>query len=684
MKRGVHGRTRSSGTPQGQILLGQEPPLFVAGTTETLTGRRAVSVRWLLGTVLTGVTSVALMGGALTVALDGSVSVAAPTGYATTATALLDNASSRLPKSDRVQAPPEAPANKQIIQVSTVTKQGDSDLIRVKPYVHLSTPLATTTDPDAGDIPAFDPLQAFADTKLFPDRAGTDSIYGAAVEGEVTVSSHDFPLGSPLIDPDLTLSSDEVEQVVREDSLFKGADPKSFAGGEATPQQGGFDPRFAFAFAAVGAASSSFTTGLQGPDVKIVTENVSEVAKTGKTDDAAASDAGAAAPARTSSDLIVTVAKGDTLVKILTAAKARATDAKAIARIFSKENGIDGLSAGEKVRIGLLPDTDDPDVMKPARVSLYDATSHLGTVALDDDDRYVVAEEPQDDFIEDSSVEEAAPVETDGSTPTLYESLFQTARREGMPEALVGEIVHMFSFDVDFNSRVRAGDKLEMFYADDADVGDGAPPDVLFAALTVAGQQKRLYRFRAPDDGSVDYYDFSGRSAQKFLMRKPMNGGIFRSGFGGRRHPILGYVRMHPGVDWAAPRGTPIVASGNGVVKEAGWKSGYGKWVLLGHGNGYDTGYGHMSRIADNLRPGQKVRQGQVIGYVGSTGLSTGSHLHYEVHINGTPVDPLRIRLPQGRELKGTVMAAFSKERQRVDDLVGSSGGKPADVAQAN
>lgn len=663
MKLSGNGRTKG-------ITVGNEPPLFVDGTTETLTGRRAVSVRWLLGTVLTGVTSVALMGGALMVAMEGTTSVAAPTGEAVMA--LADDAS-RTGKADRVQTQPAAPATKQVIQVSTISRQGDSDLIRVKPYVRLSAPLVMTAETDMSDIPAFDPLKAFADTKLFPDRGSNDTIYGAAVEGEVTVSSVDFPSASPQIDPDLALTSEAVEQIVREDSLFKANNPENFAAANAVPQGPDVAARFALAFAAVGAGEIPSGLSLGDAAVRIVTENVSEVAKT----EAAAPGPAASGKAggdtqRASNDIVVTVERGDNLGKILRSVKASPMDIKAIARTFATEAKVKGITAGDKVRIGLLPDADDPDSMKPSRISIYDATSHLGTVALNDDGDYVAADEPQDDFLEDNAPPEDDSSDDDsgGRTLTLYESLYQTARKEELPDTVVSELVRMFSFDVDFNSHVSSGDRLELFYADDEKQDAGAAPDLLYASLTIGGTYKRLYRFRTTDDGKIDYYDATGRSAQKFLMRKPMNGGILRSGFGGRRHPILGYYRMHAGVDWAAPRGTPIVASGNGVVKEAGWKSGYGKWVLLGHGNGYDTGYGHMSRIADNMRPGTRVRQGQVIGYVGSTGMSTGSHLHYEVHINTTPVDPLRVRLPQGRELRGKMLTAFKKERERVDDLI--------------
>jgi murein DD-endopeptidase MepM/ murein hydrolase activator NlpD len=168
----------------------------------------------------------------------------------------------------------------------------------------------------------------------------------------------------------------------------------------------------------------------------------------------------------------------------------------------------------------------------------------------------------------------------------------------------------------------------------------------------------------------VDYYDETGKSAKKFLVRKPVVEGLLRSVFGPRKHPILGYVKMHTGIDWSAPHGTPIFSAGNGIVEKAEREGGYGKYVRIRHANGYQTAYGHMTAFAKGIQSGVRVTQGQVIGYVGSTGLSTGAHLHYEILINGRFVDPMRIKLPRGRSLDGQFLTAFDKERERIDTLV--------------
>jgi murein DD-endopeptidase MepM/ murein hydrolase activator NlpD len=199
--------------------------------------------------------------------------------------------------------------------------------------------------------------------------------------------------------------------------------------------------------------------------------------------------------------------------------------------------------------------------------------------------------------------------------------------------------------------------------------------------MTVRDQTFKYYRFQTPDDNMVDYYDPSGRSTRKFLLRKPIAEGEMTSPFGMRYHPILHFYRMHTGVDWGAPIGTPIFASGNGVVIEAAWDAGYGRRVEVQHANGYVTTYNHMSGFARGIVPGARVTQGQVVGYLGDSGLATGPHLHYEVIINGNFVDPMAIKLPRTREFDGKMLAAFKRERDRIDQLMAQA---PAIAATAS
>ena len=215
-------------------------------------------------------------------------------------------------------------------------------------------------------------------------------------------------------------------------------------------------------------------------------------------------------------------------------------------------------------------------------------------------------------------------------------------------------MIRVYSYDVDFQRKAQPGDSFEVLYAgEDESRRSDSKPMCSIASLTVGGETKKFYRYQTADDSVVDYYDETGKSAKKFLVRKPVADGIMRSGFGARNHPILGYTKMHTGVDWAAPMGTPIFASGNGAIEKVGWEAGYGKYIRIRHANGYETAYGHMTAFARGMEPGKRVRQGQVIGFVGSTGLSTGAHVHYEILVNGRFVDPMRIKLPRGRALEG-------------------------------
>jgi murein DD-endopeptidase MepM/ murein hydrolase activator NlpD len=234
-----------------------------------------------------------------------------------------------------------------------------------------------------------------------------------------------------------------------------------------------------------------------------------------------------------------------------------------------------------------------------------------------------------------------------------------------VPRSVIDTMIRALAFSVDFNRRAAQGDGLSLFFSND----EGRDPELLYAAVKTGDEIRRVYRYQSPMTGEVEYLDQDGRPAKKLLMRKPVAEGRISSPFGGRFHPILGYTRPHNGVDWAAPRGTPIMATGDGIVEAAGMASGYGNHIEIKHMNGYTSGYGHLARIARGIEPGAKVKLGQVIGYVGSTGLSTGPHVHYEVKINDRFVDPMKIRLPDEQGLTGEALASFLQEEKQTDDL---------------
>ena len=255
-------------------------------------------------------------------------------------------------------------------------------------------------------------------------------------------------------------------------------------------------------------------------------------------------------------------------------------------------------------------------------------------------------------------------------TAVVETSLFEAGKAAGIPVPVMLEAIRLFSFNVDFQRQIRRADDLEVLYESHVDeagrlVKTGT---LVYAALTVSGKRHALYRFQ-PTGGRPAYFDAEGRSIRKTLLLTPVDGARLSSGYGMRKHPILGYNKMHRGLDFAAPTGTPIYAAGDGKVERIGRRGAYGKYIRIRHNGKYKTAYAHLSRYAKGLKRGQKVEQGQIIGYVGSTGRSTGPHLHYEVLVNGKQTDPRKLDLPKGLRLSGKDLEAFRAERARIDDL---------------
>ncbi len=239
-------------------------------------------------------------------------------------------------------------------------------------------------------------------------------------------------------------------------------------------------------------------------------------------------------------------------------------------------------------------------------------------------------------------------------------SLYGSAAQAGIPKSVVADAIKIFSWNVDFQRDIRPNNVLEVMY-ESYETEDGhvsKTGNILYTKLKLNNREIPLYRFKM-SDGRVDYFQPDGRSIKRTLMKTPINGARMSSGFGKRRHPVLGYTKMHKGVDFAASTGTPIFAAGDGVVEKAGWFSSYGKYIRIRHNSKLKTAYAHMSKINSKVKSGQRVRQGQVIGYVGTTGRSTGPHLHYEVISNGRQVNPRSVNLPIGEELTGKQMASF-------------------------
>jgi murein DD-endopeptidase MepM/ murein hydrolase activator NlpD len=266
-------------------------------------------------------------------------------------------------------------------------------------------------------------------------------------------------------------------------------------------------------------------------------------------------------------------------------------------------------------------------------------------------------------------LEEKIVDQTAVATGKMEGSLYASAEKAGATPELTAQVVKLFSHRLDFSRDIQRGDHFSMVFdrkvtPSGRTISNG---NLLFAEIEAKGGITKLYRFKAPGGGEAQYFDEFGKNIRSLLLRTPLDSVRITSSFGMREHPILGYTRMHAGIDFGAPTGTPVYAAGDGVVEKAAWAGGYGRWLQIKHGGGFETGYGHLSRWA--VKQGQHVRQGQVVAYVGSTGLSTGSHLHYEIMRNGQKVNPSAFKAPSVA-LAGKALLAFKAEKARIDGLL--------------
>jgi murein DD-endopeptidase MepM/ murein hydrolase activator NlpD len=659
-----HRTSRGSyGREIGIIDLGHEPPLSVDGSEAAVIDRRRVSVQWFSGTILTGLCGAALIGGAVFASLDGEMTFAKVPerveGALRGAFGVNDKAAS-LHKSDRLPPPGESTAARNLVRISTVTRVGNRDVMRVRPFVRSSGNLSMTTSDLSAKIPPFNAQRMLSDVGT-PAPAAADPTVADAVEPDAEVSfvTKDLALVLPKAKLAAVVALDEVLMRVRDASNWRGSSGVRYATlASAAGDASGVDLKLAYA------TESTSSDPYAGFETRVVPENVTLLPKTKEQ----------ITGGNPSSERIHIVKKGDSVTSILRDQGATPEEARAIAATLGVRGRDGGLKESQKLRILMAP-AGPNQRLQPYRVIVANDVTIEAVAALSDLGKYVAVDVQSMNTVAEAA-DNSDDDDDDGSGVRLYQSIYETALRNKVPPAVIEDMVRIYSYDVDFQRKVQPGDSFDVFYAGE-DEGANATEknDVLFASLTVGGETKKYYRFQTPDDAVIDYYDESGKSAKKFLVRKPVNNAIMRSGFGGRRHPILGYLKMHTGVDWATPYGTPIFASGNGLVEKVGWEGGYGKYVRIKHNNGYETAYGHMSAFAKGLEVGKRVRQGQVIGFVGSTGMSTGAHVHYEILVNSRFVDPMRIKLPRGRSLDGPLMAGFEKERDRVDTMMNNRGG---------
>lgn len=630
--------------------LGHEPPIRLGDPDPT--ERARAPWRWTAGVALAGLFGLALIGSALYLDLDRQSSFAARPDFAA---ARLDETSGERvsqSKGDRLVRPIDIVAAKQDFVVTQPMKVGDKEILRGRPFTLLSTTLTTTPTQFAGSVPPFDPLKTSAER---PGKADEPVDPGPTQdENEVAFASRDIAPG------DLSALGGELPlgQVVAQVAEFVRSDEAGERRFAIAPQllltrtsRAGVDPLGALTYAPAGDTAGFPTLG-----VRMVAENVTDAPRNveGGTVEAAVR--------------LVRLKHGQTLDAALRENGASPAIATAITSAFGARPG-DQPGEGQKLLIHFA-DRADPDLgPRIARVDVYADDALRASVAAKDDGSYAT--------LTRAAAASRRPATGDGEGGlSLYQSLYQTALKQGLPKPLIEEFVHAFVNDVDFQRSALPGDTMTAFIAQPDELEPR--PTLLYAVMTVRDQTFRYYRFKTPDDNAVDFFDENGRSTRKFLIRKPIADGDLTSGFGMRYHPILHFARMHTGVDWAAPIGTPILAAGAGVLIKAGWDSGYGRRAEIQHANGYVTTYNHMSGFGRGIVEGARVTQGQVVGFLGQTGLATGPHLHYEVIINGNFVDPMAIKLARTREFDGKMLGQFKKERERIDGLMVQAPGAQA------
>jgi murein DD-endopeptidase MepM/ murein hydrolase activator NlpD len=621
-------------------------------TSDHLDIRQAGRFRWLFSTCLAAAVGMLAILVVLVGSMDqreaegGLFSALARMGDAPLASLRLpsvrvDGLRWAIPKTDRLLIATGASVTKSVILDHIRQRRGNRDYMMNKPYARLAARLAPLAKADAQKVPPFNPFKLYAN----PDPLdGGDRREDGLQDASTKLVEL---LGGILPTEDgQELSNQEVLELVARHQAADDEATGLLPGSESGRVAG-----------EILAGRSRAVSEVLPPNTTALPKTVFEAEDTG--DDLEGREV-----------RVVRAQKGDTLSRIVLRLGAEPWQARAITDAAKTIFTDNAMVPGQEVHVTLVPSVTRAGRVEPVRFSVFgEGHDHKVTIARDAAGEFVASASPIDERII------RAPIVDDDQprASSLYASLHYTAERQGVPADVVLQILKIHAYETDFRQRVRAGDGFEFFFdvKEDDKAMEGGLGELLATSVTASGETHKFYRFRGPE-GAVDYYDEQGNTSRKFLMRRPVRGEDVRitSGFGVRRHPILQIPKMHTGVDWACATGTPIMAAGNGVIEEAGRKGEYGNYIRIRHANGYKTAYGHMSRLAPGVSEGVKVRQGQIIGYVGTTGLSSGPHVHFEVLVNNSFVDPMSIQVPRERQLSGKQLADFQKERARIDDLM--------------
>ncbi len=612
--------------------------------------RRSGRFRWMLSTCLAAMVGALAIGVVIFGSLDArEAGIDVPTvltrlregpfGGGTAATGGRDGEGPRwaVPHSDRMQPAAGAPTVRQVIHEQIQVRRNGRPYNQIRPYVRIITRLQPVSSRNSDVIPAFNPIALYG-----AQGADRDSVLAIGPRTDFRFQVVDQLIGgSVIVDDGIELDTQEVAEIAAEyeaEEILARAQVQSAGAAPAGGYGQGLTPE---------AVPNTTVLRRKRPQQLSATQNLERQVQR-----------------------VHTMQRGETLDRVLRGQNfggdvVQVRQMMAAMRQVMPESQV---VPGMQLHVTMVPSlTRAGD--EPARFSLFgDAGEHRVSVT-----RNAAGEFEASTKAFTSSIVRAAMQESD--TPhgsSIYASLYDAALTMGIPSGTITQKLRVHAYDTDFRRQISTGDFAEFFF----DVRDEAGPelslgDLLFTAMSTGGEAYRYWRYRTPD-GQVDYFDENGNNSKKFLLRRPVRGENVRlaSGFGARMHPILRFVRTHNGIDWAAPIGTPILAAGNGVIEEAKYKGEFGNHIRIQHANGYQSTYSHLSRYAPRMRDGARVRQGEIIGFIGNTGLSAGPHLHFEIHVSNRPVDPLSIQVPRERQLTGKLLAEFQKERARIDELM--------------
>jgi len=542
-----------------------------------------------------------------------------------------------VPKTEKLEISAGLTSTRYVIYETVRQRRDDRYYIHAQPYMRIVARLATVPRDYQDVIPPFNPLQLYANN----DPVGPTKGATSAARQDVKITIIELTGGALPAQDGQSLDDSEVVELIQRFRLEESL-AAAEAGAEASQNAG--DPN------SKTDDESAFTSVLVKNDFED-SLNTRDLVDTKKME--------------------VRVEAGDTLSGLIEQQGAPAWQATEIIAAMRKYFIADSLEAGQEVRFTLAPAPTDVDKLEPTTVSIYAADGeHIVSAVRNDAGDYNAMSTPPRDYAALRGI-----IEEKVSGPkssSLYASVYHAGLLQNVPAETILQILKINAYQTDFGRRIRAGDTIEFFFGfDNKDFADGPPGQLLYSKITAGGETARFYRFRTPD-GEFDFFDEQGNNSKRFLTRKPVRSSSVRlsSGYGMRYHPLLNRRRMHAGVDWAGPIGTPILAAGRGVIEKAGRNGQYGNYVRIRHANGYQTAYAHMHRFASGVTEGAKVRQGQIIGYIGSTGLSSGPHLHFEVLVNNRHVDPMTIKVPRERQLEGRELVEFQRERARIDEIM--------------